>query len=55
MQIGYYALIESEPFETRFALLHPYLTSFTGQEPDPGEMAEFLEAVQTLLRRRPGQ
>ena len=50
MQIGYYALVESEPFETRFALLHPYLTNFTGQEPDPGEMAEFLEVAQKLLR-----
>jgi len=51
MQIGYYALVESEPFETRFSLLKPYLVSFTGQEPDPEEMAEFLEVAWGLLGR----
>lgn len=51
MQIGYYALVENEPFETRFSLLKPYLVSFTGQEPDPVEMAEFLEMAWRLLRR----
>ncbi len=50
MQIGYYALVENEPFETRFSLLKPYLVSFTGQEPDPAEMAEFLELAWQLLR-----
>jgi len=51
MQIGYYALVENEPFETRFSLLKPYLVSFTGQEPDPAEMAEFLEVAWRLLGR----
>ena len=51
MQIGYYALVENEPFETRFALLKPYLVSFTGQEPDPEEMASFLELARGLLGR----
>ncbi len=51
MQIGYYALVENEPFETRFSLLKPYLVSFTGQEPDPAEMAEFLELAWGLLGR----
>jgi AcrR family transcriptional regulator len=49
MQIGYYALVENEPFETRFSLLKPYLVSFTGQEPDPAEMAAFLEVAWRLL------
>jgi AcrR family transcriptional regulator len=51
MQIGYYALVENEPIETRFALLKPYLVGFTGQEPDPAEMAEFLEVAWGLLGR----
>jgi len=51
MQIGYYALVENEPFETRFSLLKPYLVSFTGQEPDPAEMAAFLEVAWGLLGR----
>jgi AcrR family transcriptional regulator len=51
MQIGYYALVENEPFETRFSLLKPYLVSFTGQEPDPAEMAAFLEVAWRLLGR----
>lgn len=51
MQIGYYALVENEPFETRFALLKPYLVSFTGQEPDPAEIAAFLSLAQGLLER----
>ena len=51
MQIGYYALVENEPFETRFSMLRPYLVSFTGQEPDPAEMAEFLEVARRLLGR----
>jgi AcrR family transcriptional regulator len=49
MQIGYYALVENEPFETRFALLKPYLVSFTGQEPDAAEIAEFLGLARELL------
>jgi len=49
MQIGYYALIENEPFETRFSLLQPYLVAFTGEEPDPAEMREFLEVARGLL------
>jgi len=49
MQISYYALVENEPFETRFAMLKPYLVSFTGQEPDPAEMAEFFEVAGELL------
>jgi len=49
MQISYYALVENEPFETRFEMLKPYLVSFTGQEPDPAEMAEFLEVAGELL------
>jgi len=49
MQISYYALVENEPFKTRFAMLKPYLVSFTGQEPDPAEMAEFIEVAGELL------
>ena len=49
MQIGYYALIENEPFETRFSMLEPYLVSFTGQRPDPAEMAGFLVVAKRLL------
>jgi len=51
MQIGYYALVEHEPFESRFALLQPYLAAFTSEEPDPGEMWEFLERARKLLGR----
>jgi hypothetical protein len=50
MQIGYYALIESEPFETRFTLLQNYLAAYTSEEPDPAEMWEFLELARALLR-----
>ena len=49
MQIGYYALVESEPFETRFSLLQPYLVAFTSEEPDPAEMWAFLEVARKLL------
>lgn len=49
MQIGYYSLVENEPFETRFSLLQPYLVSFTSEEPDPAEMWEFLEVARVLL------
>lgn len=51
MQIGYYSLVENEPFETRFLLLEPYLVSFTGEQPDPAEMWEFLEAARGLLEQ----
>lgn len=51
MQIGYYSLIENEPFETRFSLLQPYLVSFTSEQPDPAEMWAFLEAARKLLER----
>jgi len=51
MQIGYYALVESEPFETRFSLLQPYLVAFTSEEPDPAEMWAFLEVARKLLER----
>ena len=51
MQISYYALVESEPFETRFSMLQPYLVSFTSEEPDPAEMWEFLELARGLLGR----
>jgi AcrR family transcriptional regulator len=51
MQIGYYALIENEPFEVRFSMLQPYLVSFTSEEPDPAEMWEFLEVARKLLKQ----
>ena len=51
MQIGYYALVENEPFETRFALLQPYLVAFTSEEPDPAEMWAFLEVARGLLEQ----
>jgi len=51
MQIGYYALVENEPYETRFALLQTYLIAFTSEEPDPAEMWEFLEVARGLLRQ----
>ncbi|HSF95712.1 MAG TPA: TetR/AcrR family transcriptional regulator [Thermohalobaculum sp.] len=50
MQIGYYALVENEPFETRFSMLEPYLVSFTGELPDPAEMAAFLTLARRLLK-----
>jgi AcrR family transcriptional regulator len=52
MQIGYYALVENEPFETRFSMLQPYLAAFTGEEPDPAEMWRFLEVARGLLAKR---
>lgn len=51
MQIGYYALVENEPFETRFSSLPHYLTAFTSEQPDPAEMWEFLEVARHLLQR----
>ncbi len=51
MQIGYYALVENEPFETRIALLQPYLVAYTSEEPDPAEMWEFLEVARGVLER----
>lgn len=51
MQIGYYALIENEPFETRFSMLQPYLAAFTGTDPDPAEMWQFLEVARGLLEQ----
>ena len=51
MQIGYYALVENEPFEARFSLLPHYLTAFTGVEPDPVAMDAFLATAAKLLRR----
>jgi AcrR family transcriptional regulator len=50
MQIGYYALVENEPFETRFTLLQTYLVAYTSEEPDPAEMWEFLEVARRLLQ-----
>ena len=52
MQIGYYALVENEPFETRFALLQTYLVAFTSEAPDPAEMWEFLEVARGLLHQQ---
>jgi AcrR family transcriptional regulator len=52
MQIGYYALVENEPFETRFTLLQPYLVAYTSEDPDPAEMWEFLEVARRLLERQ---
>jgi len=51
MQIGYYALVEAEPIETRTAYLEPYLIGFTGARPDPAEMAEFRHYVLGLRAR----
>ncbi len=51
MQIGYYALVENEPFETRFTLLQTYLVAYTSEEPDPAEMWEFLEVARGLLHQ----
>ena len=52
MQIGYYALVENEPFETRIALLQPYLVAYTSEAPDPAEMWAFLEVARGLLDRQ---
>ncbi|MEM7509150.1 MAG: TetR/AcrR family transcriptional regulator [Pseudomonadota bacterium] len=49
MQIGYYALVETEPLETRIAQLEAYLISFTGQHPDPAEMADFVGRSRHIL------
>ncbi len=42
MQIGYYAADLQEPSEQRFAHLPGYLSGFTGREPLPHEIEEFL-------------
>lgn len=52
MQIGYYALVENEPFDQRFSLIQTYLVAFTGEEPDPAEMWEFLETARRIFRRK---
>ena len=52
MQIGYYALVDNEPFETRITLLQPYLAAYTSEEPDPAEMWEFLEVARGLLHQQ---
>ncbi|MDH3667207.1 MAG: TetR/AcrR family transcriptional regulator [Paracoccaceae bacterium] len=49
MQIGYYALVENEPFDTRFSMLPHYLAAFTSEQPDPAEMWAFLETARELL------
>ncbi len=49
MQVGYYALVENEPFDTRFSMLPHYLTAFTSEQPDPAEMWAFLETARELL------
>ena len=51
MQIGYYALVEAEPLETRIAQLEAYLISFTGQHPDPSEMAAFVERTRGRMEQ----
>ncbi|MEL6475891.1 MAG: TetR/AcrR family transcriptional regulator [Pseudomonadota bacterium] len=55
MQIGYYALVEAEPLETRIAQLEAYLISFTGQHPDPEEMAAFVDRARSVLATNVGQ
>lgn len=49
MQIGYYSLVEGEDVETRKSYLRPYLLGFTGQEPDPAEVAAHMEFINPLL------
>ena len=44
-QIGYYALDLSEPLDERLARVPGYLFGFTGQHPDPAEVAAFEAAV----------
>ena len=51
MQIGYYALVEHEPIETREGYLRPYLASFTGAEPTAEELAAFRARARALLAR----
>lgn len=41
MQVGYYVLEIREPVKTRLSHLAAYLRSFTGVEPDAGELADF--------------
>lgn len=50
MQIGYYALVENEPFDARFSMLPHYLVAFTSEQPDPSEMWEFLEVARQRLK-----
>ncbi|MEM9736695.1 MAG: TetR/AcrR family transcriptional regulator [Pseudomonadota bacterium] len=51
MQIGYYALVETEPLETRIAQLESYLFAFTGEVPDADEMHAFVaRSRQTLAK-----
>ena len=48
MQLGYHALEVHEEMETRMSRLGPYLRGFTGQQPDPRAMTDFLAYVSAL-------
>ena len=52
MQIGYYAADLQEPLEQRFAHLPGYLSGFTGREPRPHEIEDFLAFARSKQERK---
>lgn len=48
MQLGYHALEVREDVETRMSRLAPYIRGFTGQEPDPAALNDFLRDVTAM-------
>lgn len=52
MQIGYYALVESEPLEDRLSYTRAYLEAFTGRAPSEAEIAESKAAIAALIAAR---
>ncbi|MEM9371606.1 MAG: TetR/AcrR family transcriptional regulator, partial [Pseudomonadota bacterium] len=47
MQIGYYALELHEPVETRLSNVPGYILGFTGQDPDPQDLEDFVDFVRS--------
>jgi len=52
MQIGYYALVESEPAEARLAYTRAYLMIFSGREPGEADLADATARLTAGLRAR---
>ncbi len=48
MQLGYHALEVKEPMELRMSRIEGYVRGFTGQDPDPDAVADFLADVARL-------
>lgn len=52
MQIGYHAMEIHEPMPERLNRLEGYLRGFTGEEPDPDAMAEFITFVSSVETKK---